>query len=163
MNLTIKTAFGYLSVQPNGSLQFRDTAGPWETFEVDGLELPAPGPSVPPEEAEMWTSCGTNAGFDLVQCVIHTINPPHTPEGAFEVTKRVAWLLRDQGVGLLLKSGGANVVTWGGVSYSAGRVCYGNGRIIKILTDVPTTNGPSWQDDNDLSGVWSRAIDPDAQ
>jgi hypothetical protein len=67
--------------------------------------------------------------------------------GAFEVTKRVAWLLRGGGAGLLLKPGGENIVTWKGQSFSAGRIVYPNGHLFKLLSDIPTTNGPSWQDE----------------
>ncbi len=48
MKLSLKTAHGYLSVQPDGSLQFRDTVGPWETFELNSLEPTPPTPPVPP-------------------------------------------------------------------------------------------------------------------
>lgn len=150
----------------------RASAGAWETFELmtqqpDGSWIPfdptpAPPPA-PPVADEPWAHCTPTEDVSIVACVKSALPPqPQTPAGAFEITKRVAWLLRSKGVGLLLKPSGENIVTWGGISYSAGRVCYENGRIIKILTDVPTTNGPQWSDNNDLSGAWSRAIDPSA-
>ena len=43
----------------------------------------------------------------------------------------------------LLKPGGENIVTWNGKSYSASRMCYSDGHIYKLLSDVPTTNGTS--------------------
>ncbi len=54
MKVTIKTAHGYLSAQPPtpGGLarwQYRDTAGEWEMFDVDGLEF-QPVPQSPDQE-----------------------------------------------------------------------------------------------------------------
>ena len=60
MKVTFKTAHGYLSAQPPtpGGLvrwQYRQDAGPWETFELDGLDFPAPPvppvPETPPSTA----------------------------------------------------------------------------------------------------------------
>jgi hypothetical protein len=36
-NVTIKTAHGYLSVQPDGRIEFRDTPGEWETFTMEAV------------------------------------------------------------------------------------------------------------------------------
>lgn len=52
MKLTIKTAHGYLSAQPAtpGGIarwQYRDVAGEWETFELEGLVFPTPLPPAP--------------------------------------------------------------------------------------------------------------------
>ena len=81
--------------------------------------------------------------------------------GAFEVIKRVAWLLRGQGAGLLIKNGGENIVSWKGYSFSAARICYPDGHIYKLLSDVPTTNGPSWQDNGFVDpSLYLPAIDP---
>jgi len=59
-------------------------------------------------------------------------------------------LLRGSGGKLLIKNGGENIVSWNGYSFSASRVCYpgpgGAGQIYKILSDVPTSNGPGWSD-----------------
>ena len=65
-----------------------------------------------------------------------------TVEGAFEVTKRVAWALRGEGAGLLIKNGGENIVGWQGYSFAAARICYPDGHIYKVLTDVPSTQRP---------------------
>ena len=71
----------------------------------------------------------------LSVCVRRTrLNPPKTEPGAFEVTKRIAWLLRGEGAGLLIKNGGENIVSWKGYSFSAGRICYPDGQIYKVLT-----------------------------
>jgi hypothetical protein len=107
-------------------------------------------------------SCGSTPGDTLVACVHAAVNPARTEEGAFEVTKRVAWLLRGGGGGLLIKRGGENIVHWRGEWYSAGRICYPDGRIFKVLSDIPTTNGPSWQDNGYVDrSLYVPAIDPD--
>jgi hypothetical protein len=96
-----------------------------------------------------------------VACIVAAIRPARTVEGAFEVTKRVAWQLRGSGGGLLLKPGGENVVTWRGVSFAAARICFPDGHIWKVLSDVPTTNGPSWQDNDYVDrSLYVPAIDP---
>lgn len=55
MKIRIKTAHGYLSAQPPtpGGLvrwQYRDEAGPWEEFDLEGFELPKPDPKPPPPD-----------------------------------------------------------------------------------------------------------------
>jgi hypothetical protein len=110
-----------------------------------------------------WRTCGSTPGRDLVACVHAAVKPAHTQQGAFEVTKRVAWLLRGGGAGLLLKPGGENIVQWKGRWFSAGRIVYPNGHLFKLLSDIPTTNGPSWQDegvDRELISRYVPAIDP---
>src|SRR5262249_30965937 len=124
---------------------------------------PPPGQGGGTSTGAAWRQCAAQPGAALVQCVIAAINPAHTVEGAFEVTKRVAWQLRDQGFGLLRKDGGDNIVAWKGRSFSAARVCLKDGHIFKVLTDVPTTNGPSWQDNQFVdAGLYVPAIDPDS-
>jgi hypothetical protein len=40
-------------------------------------------------------------------------------------------------------------------------MCYPDGHIYKLLSDVPTTNGPSWQDDGLVDrSLYVPAIDP---
>ena len=108
-----------------------------------------------------WQNCVPTPGEALVFCVHAAIKPARTVEGAFEVTKRVAWLLRGQGAGLLIKNGGENIVSWKGFSFAAARICYPDGHIYKLLTDVPTTNGPSWQDNDFVDrSLYLPAIDP---
>jgi hypothetical protein len=93
--------------------------------------------------------------------VVNAIAPAHTEAGAFEVTKRIAWLLRGEGGGLLIKNGGENIVSWKGYSFAAARICYPDGHIYKVLSDVPTTNGPSWQDNDFVDrSLYVPAIDP---
>jgi len=89
------------------------------------------------------------------------VNPPPTVEGAFDVTKRVAWALRGEGAGLLIKNAGENVIAWQGYNFPAGRICYPDGHIFKVLTDIPSTNGPSWQDNDYVDrSLYVPAIDP---
>ena len=126
----------------------------WETFTIKVMhapEVPPPPPPPPPDAA--WKGCGATLGADLVGCVQTRLGPlPRTVEGAFEVTQRVAWLLRGSGFVLLLKPGGENIISWQGYSFSAGRICQrATGQLIKILSDVPATNGPSWQDNGTIA------------
>jgi len=107
-----------------------------------------------------WEDCGSTPGPDITICVEAAINPAHTIEGAFEVTKRVAWLLRGHGYGLLRKDGGENIVSWNGISFAAARIVLTNGHLFKLLSDVPTTNGPGWHDEGVDSGLINRWIAP---
>jgi hypothetical protein len=101
--------------------------------------------------------------FRVIQCIHDRLNPPHTAAGAFEVTKRVAWAYRNEGAGLLIKNGGENIVSWKGRSFSASRVCLPDGHIFKVLSDVPTTNAPSFQDNDYVSpSLYVPAIDPNS-
>jgi hypothetical protein len=98
----------------------------------------------------------------LVECIHATIRPTDEVSG-FEVTKRVAWALRGEGAGLLIKNGGENIVSWQGYSFSAGRVCYPDGHIYKVLTDVGPggANGPTWSDNEFVDrSLYVPAIDP---
>jgi hypothetical protein len=69
--------------------------------------------------------------------------------GAFEITKRVAWQLKDSGAGLLSKPSGNNCN-----GYAVAIIAYSDGYIYKILSDAsedgfPTgTNGPQWVPDS---------------
>lgn len=127
---------------------------------------PDPGHPAPPKEPPVsdrtdvvvkWKEAVERAGIPVTGSLA----------GAFEVTKRVAWELRNDGIGLLIKLRGENIVEWRDDLYSAGRVAYGkNGRTypIKIFTDVPATNGPKWDvgtepvpDDQ----FWGPALEPE--
>jgi hypothetical protein len=147
-----------------------ETTGPWSRVETFRSPF-APAPSAPPPPAGGgsphpvgdWQQCGSFASNKqaLVSCVHGAVNPARTEEGAFEVTKRVAWLLRGEGAGLLIKNGGENIVSWMGYSFSAGRICYPDGHIYKVLSDIPSTNGPSWQDNDFVDrSLYVPAINP---
>src|SRR4051794_28661881 len=62
-------------------------------------------------------------------------------DGAFEITKRVAWELRAEGAGLLDKPGGNN-----SHGFATDIICYPTGQIYDILVSGGDVNGPSWQD-----------------
>ncbi len=135
------------------------TAGPWSR--VQAFVMPDAIIRQTDGGGGDWQSCGSTPGFPLVACVHAAVNPAHTPEGAFEVVKRVAWLLRGQGAGLLIKNSGENIVAWKGYSFAAARLCYPDGHIYKLLTDVPTTNGPTWADNDFVDrSLYVPAIDP---
>jgi hypothetical protein len=128
---------------------------------------PAPTPTPPPNHpapppGDPLFGCGSIQDKQrLVDCIHAGVNPSRTVEGAFEVTKRVAWALRGEGAGLLIKNGGENIISWQGYSFSASRICYPDGHIYKVLTDVPATNGPSWQDNDFVDPkLYVPAIDP---
>jgi hypothetical protein len=108
------------------------------------INPPTPGPSPP---SGNWQACAALVGDKpgLVACV-HAVIHPVGVEGAFEVTKRVAWLLRGEGGGLMIKNGGENIVFWRGYSFSAGRMMFSDGHYVKILTDVGGANGPGWSE-----------------
>jgi hypothetical protein len=109
-----------------------------------------------------WQNCGSTPGPDIVVCVHTAINPSKTVEGAFEVTKRVAWLLRGSGYGLLRKDGGENIVSWNGKSFAAARVVQTNGHLFKLMSDVPN-GGPQWADegvDSGLIPLWVAPMQP---
>ena len=140
------------------------TLGPWSTtraFQTLAKPAPPPPPAGGGGGSGDWEKCGSTPGDLLSECVVNAIHPPKTASGAFEVTKRVAWLLRASGGGLLIKNGGENIVLWKGFSFAAARICFPDGHIYKVLTDVPTTNGPSWQDNGLVDrSLYVPAIDP---
>lgn len=140
-----------------------------------GDEAPAPAAS----SGGTGTGGGTGGGGTgsgnvtgraaLVQCVKSALNLPagHSEEenirNAFEVVKRVAWLLRDEGCGLLIgPSSGENVISWNGYTFRAGRVCFADGQIFKILSDVEGgTHAPYWGDDGIVDqSLYVPAMDP---
>ena len=141
------------------------TTGPWSG--PAAFDMPAtPHVTPPPSSSDPLLGCGGLTGDKqrLVECIHDRLNAPRTVEGAFDVTKRVAWALRGEGAGLLVKPGGENIVTWRGISFAAARICYPDGKIWKILSDVPTTNGPSWQDNGYVDrSLYVPAIDPNLQ
>jgi hypothetical protein len=90
---------------------------------------PPPGSGGGGSVGGAWTSCGSTPGYNLVACVRAAVNPSGSGDLAFEVTKRVAWLLRGQGAGLLIKNGGENTTSWQGYSFSISRIAFSNGGI----------------------------------
>jgi hypothetical protein len=92
--------------------------------------------------------------YPIVQ-QLHKEHPPaKTVKGALEFLLRVIAKFQekfpDETVGLLIKTAGENIVPYGGTKVGASRLVYPKENLmVKILTDVPTTNGPSWQVDTD--------------
>ena len=79
------------------------------------------------------------------------------PCGAFEITKRVAWALRDEGIGLVAKNAAQNGCNANGERYAIDAVMLRDGQTWDILINgggdedanrqpIPGTgNGPAWQ------------------
>ncbi len=140
-------------------------SSPWSNTVIFSIAKPAP----PPPSGGggggggggsfgNWQGCGSTPGYDLVACVRAAVNPGGSGDLAFEVTKRVAWLLRGTGAGLLIKNGGENTTTWMGYSFSISRICYSNGAIVKVVSDAGPGggNGAAW----DTSLNYAGAVDP---
>jgi hypothetical protein len=75
----------------------------------------------------------------------------------------VAWLLRGEGVGLLIKNSGENIVQWQGYWFSASRVAYPDGHIFKVIGDCGPGGGntPTWSDNAYVDPtLYVPAIDP---
>ena len=125
---------------------------------------PPPPPPQPPSSDPLFGCGGIADKQKLVECIWDHIHPTDHIT-AFEVTKRVAWALRGEGVGLLIKNGGENIVAWQGYLFAASRVLYPDGHLFKVIYDAGPggANGPSWQDegvDGSLQNRYVPAIDP---
>jgi hypothetical protein len=111
-----------------------------------------------------WQSCASLTANKnaLVVCVWNAVHPADTVSD-MEYTKRVAWLLRGEGAGLLIKASGENTIVWQGYSFSASRICYPNGHIFKLLSDagIGGANGPGFGDNDFVDqSLYVKAIDP---
>lgn len=85
---------------------------------------------------------------DVVQRLHNEQPPAKTLEGALGFLLRLlAALPAHEKAGLLSKPAGENIIDYHGQMVSAGRICYPDGQLYKVLTDIPTTNGPGWADD----------------
>ena len=167
MKIKIKTAHGYLSFQPDGRLEYRPTAGPWEEIDLEGLVFPQA--AVATGGATGGTTGGTTDSLPppsesaaFVAAVKAQLKAKGVdlsgPCGAFAITKRVAWGLRANGAGLLSKPGGNNCE-----GFAVDIVCFRDGRAFDILSDAGGTNGPGWSatDVDDLAGRWRSPVSPD--
>jgi hypothetical protein len=112
---------------------------------------PEPQPAQAPDDDVFGCTRMLPDKFKYVECIHDRIRPTNE-FSAFEVTKRVAWGLRDEGAGLLLKPTGENIVTWRGYTFAAGRIIYADGHLFKVIADVGSggSNAPSWQDEGFL-------------
>ncbi len=92
------------------------------------------------------------------------------PCGAYDITRRVAWRLKDSGAGLLDKPSGTNCD-----GYATDIIAYQDGRIVDCLANagglelngqpIPGTgNDPAWQENAQLvdPSRWRAPHDPDA-
>jgi hypothetical protein len=123
---------------------------------------PASQPAASPQ-ADLLFGCEMTDHYGFVLCIHDHINPTDTAS-AFEVTKRVAWALRGEGAGLLIKNDGENVVSWQGHNFSAGRICYPDGSLMKVVTDVGAggVNGASWTANGSVDpSLYVPAISPE--
>ena len=98
---------------------------------------------------------------EVVSAVKDSLVAAHTDLsgcGAFEITKRVAWQLRGEGVGLLSKPTGNNCQ-----GFSIDFVTYLDGSGVDILGDAGGANIPSWEAREPagaLLGRWEAPINP---
>lgn len=111
-----------------------------------------------------WQACGSQIANKsaLINCVWNAVHPTDTVSG-FEMVKRVAWLLRGEGGGLLIKTGGENTIVWQGISFSASRICFPDGHIYKLLSDAGPggSNLPQFSDNDFVDkSLYVPAIDP---
>lgn len=78
------------------------------------------------------------------------------PCGAFAITKRTAWALRDTGAGLLSKPTGNNCE-----EFATDIVVYPNGTAFDVLVDGGGSNQPAWNPIEPVeSSRWRAALDP---
>jgi hypothetical protein len=134
--------------------------GPWSS--AGGFITPEQPPAYNRPIGE-WQSCGSIVNKTaLVTCVWNAVRPVDSVSD-LEVSKRVAWLLRGEGAGLLIKTSGENVVIWQGYSLSAARICYPNGQIYKLMSDAGPggSNLPQFSDNGLVDpSLYVKAIDP---
>lgn len=84
---------------------------------------------------------------DLVHRLYDEQPAEKTIPGALAFTLRVLGAIpADEQAGLLYKPTGENIIEYHGVMVAAARVCFPDGVIYKVLTDVPDGNGPAWED-----------------
>lgn len=81
----------------------------------------------------------------------------------FDITKRVAWMLRDEHCGLLV-SNESDSVSWNGYAFSPNQVCYPDGTVVNILTDGRNYTG-CWSTEGvlDDSSRYVPAMDPGSE
>lgn len=138
-------------------VEFQGLAGPWSTSSSFTTPV-APGDDFGAWEA----TCQGRVGSQLVECV-HSFVHPSNSFGDLELAKRVAWLLRGDGGGLLLKGSGENTVPWLGFTFSASRICFPNGHIFKILQDAGPggQNAPIYSDNDFVDpSLYFPAVNP---
>jgi hypothetical protein len=139
--------------------EYRGGTGPWSAAAFFSTPV-APGNDYGAWETtcQVWVPNGP----EVTNCVWQFVRPTNSFTG-LELVKRVAWLLRGQGAGLLRKDSGENVAQWLGMNFSSSRICFKDGHIYKLLGDAGPggANTPGWSD-NDFVDValFVPAMDP---
>lgn len=83
------------------------------------------------------------------------------PCGAFEITKRVAWILKGDGIGLHRQTPGRNGCDWNGGYFSIDGLIYRDGPGIDCLGDGGGANTPLWTEEPDWDpDRWVAPMDP---
>jgi hypothetical protein len=161
MNIRIHTAHGYLSFQPDGRIEYRPAAGPWENLDIEGLQLePGPGPGPPPTPAPPGIpATPTVAYVAAVKAQLQAQGVDLSGGcGAFQITKRVAWGLRGQGYGLLAKPSGNHC---DGYATDIVMQNNGSGDIVDILGDGGNGNTPNWNVSDTVDpSRWRPPVEP---
>jgi hypothetical protein len=155
MRITIYTAHGYLSFQPDGRIEYRAVAGPWEELEIEGLVLARePDADLDPPDVPGETGPTPAMSAQYVAAVKQQLERAGEnligPCGAFKITARVAWGLRGAGIGLLSKPGGNQC---NGFATDV-LVLPNHTDIVDILSDGGGQNVPSWY-------IREHEVDPD--
>jgi len=140
--------------------EYQGAGGPWSSAASFSTPDPPPAYNKPIGD---WQHCGSFVkDIDLAFCVWDAVRPGNLVDD-MEVVKRIAWLRRDQGAGLLIKNGGDGVVLWQGYSFSASRICYADGHIYKVIIDAGAggQNLPTFADNDFVDkSLYVPAIDP---
>lgn len=99
----------------------------------------------------------------LAHQVYGAVLPARTVDGVLGyLTALLEALPRFEQAGYLLKPAGENIAPLpDGTLVSVGRVCYPDGQLYKVLTDVPN-GGPEWADDGTVDPSRYRAFAPSA-
>jgi hypothetical protein len=153
--------------------------GPWsETRAFQMPDLPTPsgggggggsvpsGPGCPtgPKTPEQLTACVASVKARVLAAGINLNHPPGEC-GRFEVTKRVAWDLRADGVGLMAKFGPSNgcsaTNTTNEPKYGVDVVMYQDGTFADILCGGGDGNTPCWGTGTTSSNLWRPPFNPD--
>ncbi len=121
--------------------------------------------TVPPDSAlqdrygDVVGTCGSLRQTALVQCVNNFIHGRNEATD-FEVVKRVAWILRNEGGGLLVKTAGENIITWRGYSFSTSRLCAPLDHVWKVFRDAGPggANTPAWDDEGPVAAAGDTCI-----
>lgn len=82
------------------------------------------------------------------------------PCGAFEITKRVAWIEKETGIGLHRQDEGRTGCWFNGVYCSVDFMVYKDGRAIDCLGDAGGANTPQWGEKVGDASRWVAPMDP---